>query len=394
MFADLAGFTAWSSVREPVQVFTLLETLYRAFDDIAKRRRVFKVETVGDCYVAVTGLPEPRRDHAVAMARFARECVTQMQMLVKRLEVTLGPDTGDLELRVGLHSGPVTGGVLRGERSRFQLFGDTMNTASRMESTGARGKIQISEDTAELLRQGGKDRWIKIRDETIVAKGKGEMQTYWLAVTKAEEGSEFDSSAHSSGRDVSDNGSVGGRQRNRNTEGDAKTNRLIEWNTEVLMRLLKQIEARRRILKQTNPNRRADADESLFESDNHMVIDEVKEIIALPEDNFSDAIRGAEESVVFHPSVGEELADFVTNIASLYNDSNPFHNFEHASHVTMSVVKLLSRIVAPSDNDFDEKGESLHDHTYGITSDPLTQFACVLSALIHDGASARIVRSC
>lgn len=62
-------FTAWSSAREPVQVFTLLETLYSAFDDIAKKRRVFKVETVGDCYVAACGLPEPHRDHAVAMAR-------------------------------------------------------------------------------------------------------------------------------------------------------------------------------------------------------------------------------------------------------------------------------------------------------------------------------------
>lgn len=69
IFADIAGFTAWSSVREPSQVFTLLETIYRAFDEIAKTRRVFKVETVGDCYVAVTGLPDPLPNHAVAMAR-------------------------------------------------------------------------------------------------------------------------------------------------------------------------------------------------------------------------------------------------------------------------------------------------------------------------------------
>lgn len=70
IFADIAGFTAWSSVREPSQVFTLLETVYRAFDNIAKKRRVFKVETVGDCYVAVAGLPDPRKDHAVTMARY------------------------------------------------------------------------------------------------------------------------------------------------------------------------------------------------------------------------------------------------------------------------------------------------------------------------------------
>jgi hypothetical protein len=130
IFADLVGFTAWSSTREPTQVFTLLETIYASFDDIAKRRRVFKVETVGDCYVAVAGLPEPRKDHAVVMARFARDILQKMREMVKQMVVELGPDTEDLGLRVGLHSGPVTAGVLRGERARFQLFGDTMNTTA------------------------------------------------------------------------------------------------------------------------------------------------------------------------------------------------------------------------------------------------------------------------
>ena len=99
LFADIAGFTAWSSVREPSQVFTLLETVYRAFDAIAKRRRVFKVETVGDCYVAVTGLPEPRKDHAVIMAKFAKDCLDKFNELAKQLEISLGPDTADLAMR-------------------------------------------------------------------------------------------------------------------------------------------------------------------------------------------------------------------------------------------------------------------------------------------------------
>jgi hypothetical protein len=90
MFADIVGFTAWSSVREPVQVFILLESVYHAFDTIANQRRVFKVETIGDCYVAVTGLPEPRKTHAVVMARFANACMIKMKKTVGKLEVTLG----------------------------------------------------------------------------------------------------------------------------------------------------------------------------------------------------------------------------------------------------------------------------------------------------------------
>jgi hypothetical protein len=74
MFADIVGFTSWSSMREPCQVFTLLETIYNEFDEIARRRRVFKVETIGDCYVAVCGLPDPRKENHVVMARFARDC--------------------------------------------------------------------------------------------------------------------------------------------------------------------------------------------------------------------------------------------------------------------------------------------------------------------------------
>jgi class 3 adenylate cyclase len=96
IFADIVNFTAWSSVRDPSQVFVLLETVYNAFDDIARKRRVFKVETIGDCYVAVCGLPEPAKDHAVRMARFAKDCMRKMWSIVKSLESTLGPDTGDL----------------------------------------------------------------------------------------------------------------------------------------------------------------------------------------------------------------------------------------------------------------------------------------------------------
>lgn len=130
MFGDIAGFTAWSSSRQPVDVFVLLETLYGAFDVLAKSMQVFKVETIGDCYVAVTGLPVAQADHHLRMVRFARKLLLKMGTLTSKLEVTLGPDTTELGFRIGLNSGAVTAGVLRGERSRFQLFGDTVNMVS------------------------------------------------------------------------------------------------------------------------------------------------------------------------------------------------------------------------------------------------------------------------
>ncbi|CAB9510360.1 Receptor-type guanylate cyclase gcy [Seminavis robusta] len=181
-FMDLVGFTSWSSTRDPVQVFSLLETLYGAFDSIANRRRIFKVETIGDCYVAVVGLPKPRRDHALAMTRFCHDCLIKSGEVFHFLEESLGPGTSGLNLRLGLHSGPVTAGVLRGLKGRFQLFGDTVNTSARMESNSAAGKILCSQDTADLLIAGGKRHWVSPRAEKIVAKGKGEMQTFWVTI--------------------------------------------------------------------------------------------------------------------------------------------------------------------------------------------------------------------
>jgi Adenylate and Guanylate cyclase catalytic domain len=98
LFADIAGFTSWSSVRTPTQVFHLLESVYGAFDEIARQRDVFKVETIGDSYVAVVGLPTPRKHHAVVMVRFARDCRDKMRELVMDLEKTLGPVSSSTDI--------------------------------------------------------------------------------------------------------------------------------------------------------------------------------------------------------------------------------------------------------------------------------------------------------
>ena len=139
-FADLAGFTQWSSSKGPTEVFELLEKVYAEFDTLAIRRRAEKIETIGDCYLAVTGIPVPMKDHAVAMVKFARDCLIKMEIVKHELAETLGQDTKNLQLRVGIHSGPTTAGVLRGRKARFQLFGDTVNTGKTFAMKQARNK--------------------------------------------------------------------------------------------------------------------------------------------------------------------------------------------------------------------------------------------------------------
>lgn len=164
--------------QQPSSVFILLETLFRAFDKVAAKRHVYKVETIGDCYVAVTGLPDPRKDHAIIKCRFAQTCMLKLQRLTKKLEEVLGPDTSALSMRFGLYSGPVTAGVLRGERGRSHLFGDTVNTAARIESSGRAGRIHLSQECAELLVVVGKSHWVEKRSDLFNANGKGELQIY------------------------------------------------------------------------------------------------------------------------------------------------------------------------------------------------------------------------
>ncbi|GKZ00827.1 hypothetical protein MPSEU_001034400 [Mayamaea pseudoterrestris] len=391
MFADLVGFTAWSSMREPAQVFTLLETLYHEFDQIAQSRRVFKVETVGDCYVAVAGLPDARKDHATVMARFARDCLYKMHVVVRQLEVSLGPDTAELGLRLGLHSGPVTAGVLRGKRARFQLFGDSMNTTARIETTGAKNRIHMSQETADLLIGSGKGHWIRAREDKVQAKGKGELTTYWLEVKGDVAMSR--SSATSSSEGGTRNNVAADRETKpvsssdpgQKTSTDDKALRLVNWNTEVISQMLKDIIARREAIGTVS-----DTNSNLAELEkqsqilDHTVLEECTDVIKMP--SFS-SMQHSSTPIKLESVVVQQLHLYVETIAAMYR-SNPFHNFEHASHVTMSATKLLSRIAAPDieiSGDGDINSEKiLHDHTYGITSSPLTRLAIVWAALIHD----------
>ncbi|XP_049886707.1 retinal guanylyl cyclase 1 [Pectinophora gossypiella] len=172
-FSDIVGFTALAARSTPVQVVALLNDLYTTFDAAIERYNVYKVETIGDAYMVVGGLPVRARDHAEAVATMA----LHLLHLAGAFRIRHLPST-PLHLRIGLHSGPCCAAVVGLTMPRYCLFGDTVNTASRMESTGAAWRIQVSAATAARLEAAGGYR-LRSRGLTQI-KGKGVMHTYWL----------------------------------------------------------------------------------------------------------------------------------------------------------------------------------------------------------------------
>ena len=247
-----------------------------------------------------------------------------------------------------MHSGPVTGGVLRGA-ARFQLFGDTVNTAARIESTGQGGQIHLSESTAKLLRQAGKSKWLSMRPNRVTAKGKGSLQTYWLNVrgsggsatssttggfssgNESDLDSDFEDYHH---KQSSSFAVISSEKQNRESLSrrgtskisDSKLERLIAWNVDILHRLLKQIVARRQCLVNVDPKRKADADESIYMNRQGTFLEEVKETITLPSFDYSERAAADAEHIELDQIIYEQLQDFVRSVANMYED-NPFHNF-------------------------------------------------------------------
>jgi class 3 adenylate cyclase len=169
LFADIVDFTGRSRRITPEAVVRLLNELFSAFDELAEQLGLEKIKTIGDAYMVAGGLPDPRPGHAEAVAELA---------LAIRDEVAgrADPDGEPLAVRIGIDTGPVVAGVIGRNRFIYDLWGDTVNTASRMESQGAAGCIQVTDRTHQRLR----DRYRFERRGPIPVKGKGEMVTWFL----------------------------------------------------------------------------------------------------------------------------------------------------------------------------------------------------------------------
>ena len=177
LFADLVDFTRRSQATTPERIVRVLDDLFTAFDQLAERLGLEKIKTIGDAYMVVGGLPEPRPDHAQAVAEMA---------LALRQEVVhhLDPAGCPLALRIGIDSGPVVAGVIGRRKFSYDLWGDTVNTASRMESTGAAGCIQVTERVRRRL--DGCYRFE--RRGPVQVKGKGVLDTWFLVARDPQAG--------------------------------------------------------------------------------------------------------------------------------------------------------------------------------------------------------------
>jgi guanylate cyclase len=168
LFADVVGFTPMSAAMSPPELVSLLNTVFTTFDRFVEELGLEKIKTVGDAYMVASGVPHGRSDHAHAIAELA----LRMRDHTERHRF----DGHAINLRIGINSGPVVAGVVGTHKFAYDLWGDVVNTASRMESEGVPGSIQVTLATYELIRDG----FVCESRGVITVKGKGDMETYFL----------------------------------------------------------------------------------------------------------------------------------------------------------------------------------------------------------------------
>ncbi|NEP11949.1 MAG: PAS domain-containing protein [Symploca sp. SIO2C1] len=169
LFADIVGFTPLSASMTPIELVNLLNLIFSSFDQLTQRHGLEKIKTIGDAYMAAAGLPVPKDDHAEAIAEMALD----MQQTIRRF---YGNGGEMFQIRIGINTGPVVAGVIGTQKFIYDLWGDTVNVASRMESQGEPGRIQVTATTYERLQ----DKYLLEERGEIEVKGKGTMTTYWL----------------------------------------------------------------------------------------------------------------------------------------------------------------------------------------------------------------------
>jgi 3'5'-cyclic nucleotide phosphodiesterase/Adenylate and Guanylate cyclase catalytic domain len=246
--------------------------------------------------------------------------------------------------------------VLRGSKGRFQLFGDTVNTAARMESHSLPGKVLCTQKTADLLIAAGKQHWLKERDGMVGVKGKGSMKCYWCRARSDDRGLHHSASRHEPSPP------------RLHEVATSNTERLVDWVANLFEDAIENIE-----INLPNPNDFASGKKVEFS----LPRSEVSETIVMNSHCMKDndeTSKGMVKSL--SEMIKKQLKEYISLISMSYRN-NSFHNFEHACHVIMATKKLLLRVIKPIET-------SASATSYGLTTDPLVHFGILMSALIHD----------
>ena len=380
-FSDIVGFTSMAGSMRPIQVMKMLNELYTEMDKLVEKHQVYKVETIGDAYMVVGGAPDrvPAPLAAERVAMFALDATEFVRNFRTK-------DGDRVFIRAGLASGPVVAGVVGQAMPRYCFFGDTVNFASRMESTSKKMKVQVAEITYRLLKDAPNMIFTmsKRMDGDIAGvmiKGKGHQITYWAeaaAQRSANDTKVVDYPQPSlSFEDIETPGYLP-KLSETNESGsfsklDASGSSANSEGYADFLKMLSATSARQEMSMYTSEEiyqamsnqeweKLGYAESVLVEATN----DHAKMIVrasALLEHRLDRVLKHRDAGAQMSTDVRLQISEFVREVASTYTDDAKFHNLAHALHVTTSMNKLLSQTVV---------------------EDPLNSFVLVLSALIHD----------
>lgn len=394
LFADIYGLDAWSAGKESKERSNLLQIVHRTFNLVAKRYGVAHVEMSGDCFVAIKGSRDVQDDHAVILSCFACDCRKKLNEKFK------GLDAKGLAIRFGMHSGHVQTGGMFEHTSRYQLLGDTIDTTYQMLKSSRAGKIHVSVETAELLNLAGRGDWLAPRSDLVLVKDKGEMSTFWIKPKACLASCEppdllsgSDASTVASEASFDDVTAWENLNLSEFQSHDTKFHAVVDRTVDLFLPYLKKIQAKRNALKAVSDNTYQGQNDELPMGD--PIMEEAREVVRMPA--FDHRIASAMTNydyVDLSEEVESQLRLYVSSIVSTYRD-NEFHNVEHAAHVTLTMDKLIKKLSSPEKQDvyidFGGKPRStesiaydLDGRTFGIASDPVTQFALLFSSLVHD----------
>jgi len=366
-FSDIVGFTAMSGEMRPIQVMKMLNELYIEFDKLVEKHGVYKVETIGDAYMVVGGAPErcSAPEAAERVALFALDAIEFVKIFRTK-------DGEKIRIRAGLASGPVVAGVVGQAMPRYCFFGNTVNFASRMESTSKTMKIQCHDITYRLLQDApGRNTFALIERQEgdklgVEVKGKGLTHTWWITSSRMKTVDDGCLKSDSLVLDIEAPRYVlpGVSETTQEEVGD------IECPTALFNALTSQ--AWERI-------GQPDSSEVAATSDRDTMIRRLSSILR---ERLEQVVQVRDIRPTLERTVKTQIVQFVSAIEQTYSDVH-FHSFQHAYHVTIAMNKLIDVLPKKATRET-------------IPQDPLIKFSLVFAALVHDaghtGMSNQILR--